>query len=388
MRRTIALVAALLASLAGLAPVGATSSHDVINFFPRTGRYVAYENAEFADLQLQRCCHGLTDASVDVTTSAADAAAGEDYTETRKTVRFVEPIQDNDTLIPVLDDSIEEPVERFDAHLENPTGGSSFGFPNEASVFIVDNDGAPRIGFILGDDHVFENRIALDVIIVRSGDPSVPVSASWTTVDGTAVAGADYEAASGTLDFAASQRRKTITVNAIDDDLSEGDEMFSLTLSSPVGATLTDPSTFTIRIADDETPGSDSEPPVTAFHQPLHDRTYKARDLTDILVFADDADSGIKDVHIALRKKLKSGDCAWYRQGSRSFKRGPCGDKTWIRLPGEQTVVYSLRDQLQPSTRGEPVSYYTAWSRGIDQLGNIETEFVHNRNFSRFEIEP
>ena len=366
----------------------AASTHDVINFVPRSGRYVAFENAQFADVQMERCCHGLTDATVDVVTSAGDAIPGDDYTETRKTARFVEPIQDNDTLIPLLNDETEEPVERFDAHLQAPTGGATVGFPKDASVFIVDDDGEPRVSFILGDDHVFENRITLDVIIVRSGDPSVPVSVSYSTVDGTAVSGADYEAASGTLEFTASQRRKTITLSAIDDDLEEGDETFSMTLSSPTGAVLTEPSSFEVRIADDETPGSDTEPPVTAFHQPLNDRTYRARDLTDILVFADDADSGIKEVHIAIRKTLRSGRCAWYRKSSREFKRGPCADKVWIRLPGEETVVYSLRDELDPSTKGASVRYYTAWSRGVDQLGNVETAFEHRRNFSRFEIKP
>ena len=40
--------------------------------------------------------------------------------------------------------------------------------------------------------------------MVRSGDPSVPATIDWTTVDGTATAaGGDYESASGTISFAA-----------------------------------------------------------------------------------------------------------------------------------------------------------------------------------------
>jgi len=388
MLRTAAFVlAALSASLLGT-PTGSAgpAAHDVINFVPRSGRYIAFENGGVVSTQLQRCCHGFTDATVQVITEGGTATPGIDYTETQRSVRFVAASQDNDASIPLLDDSDEEPVESFDAHLGSPTGGATLGFPKDATIFVVDDDGQPRISFILAADRVFENRISLDVTIVRSGDPSVPTTVQWSTVDGTAVGGEDYETASGMLSFAATERRKTIEVRAIDDEASEGDETFSIELADPSGATLADPSTLEVRIADDETPSSDTEPPITAFHQPLHDRTYRARALTDILVFADDAGSGVKQVHIALRKKMRSGACKWYVKKTRSFERGGCKNKTWIRLPGAETVIYTLKDRLAPSTRGKRVRFYKAWSRGVDELGNVETVFRKTRNLSRFDI--
>jgi hypothetical protein len=387
MRRVLLATTVLLGVALTPSPgVVAAPLHDVINFVPRSGRYIAFENGGVVSTQLQRCCHGLSEATVEVVTQAGAATPGVDYSETQKTVRFVSGNQDNDASIPVLNDITEEPVETFDAHLQSPTGGATLGFPNDASVFIVDDDGAPRISFILGADSVFENRITLDVTAVRSGDPSVPVSVQWSTVDGTAIAGQDYEAAGGSIEFAATERRKTFRVSTINDSAAEGNETFSLALTDPSGATLVDPASLEVTIADDETPSSDTEPPVTAFHQPLHDRTYRARDLTDILVFADDADSGVKQVHIALRKKMRSGACKWYVKKTRSFQRGPCTDKTWIRLPGAETVIYPLRDRLAPSTRGARVRFYKAWSRGVDELGNVETAFRRSRNVSRFDI--
>jgi hypothetical protein len=260
------------------------------------------------------------------------------------------------------------------------------GFPKDATVFLVDEDGAPRFSFVLSVDRVFENRVVLDVTVVRSGDPSVPVTVQWTTVPGTALEGEDYVANGGSLSFAATERRKTFQVRAIDDEEAEGSETFSIALSDPVGATLTEPTALEVEIADDETPTSDTEPPVTAFHQPLHDRTYRSRDLRDILVFADDADSGIAQVHIALRKKMRSGACKWFVHRTRSFERGPCSDKRWIRRPGDETVIYGLGRRLAPSTRGKRVRFYKAWSRGVDVLGNVETAFRKTRNVSRFDI--
>ena len=53
-----------------------------------------------------------------------------------------------------------------------------------------------------------------------------------------AAAGTDYTATSGTLVFAAGQRRKTVNVAVLDDSINEGAEYFLLALSNPQGAHL------------------------------------------------------------------------------------------------------------------------------------------------------
>ena len=59
------------------------------------------------------------------------------------------------------------------------------------------------------------------------------VSVHYRTSDGTAVAGADYEAASGTLIFEPGQTSKTVSVAVLDDALDEGSETFTLAFSNP-----------------------------------------------------------------------------------------------------------------------------------------------------------
>ena len=76
---------------------------------------------------------------------------------------------------------------------------------------------------------------------------------SWATSDGTAVAGEDYRADSGTLVFAAGESTKTIKVAVLDDAHDEGEETMTLTLSnpSPSWVTLADATaTGTIMNAD------------------------------------------------------------------------------------------------------------------------------------------
>ena len=65
-----------------------------------------------------------------------------------------------------------------------------------------------------------------------------PVTVRYATADGTATAGADYEAASGTLTFAAGETEKTVSVAALADGTAESAETLTLTLTDPSGATL------------------------------------------------------------------------------------------------------------------------------------------------------
>ena len=64
------------------------------------------------------------------------------------------------------------------------------------------------------------------------------VSVDYATADGSAKAGADYTAASGTLVFAPGETAKTVTVAILDDAIDEGKETFLLKLSNPQGAFL------------------------------------------------------------------------------------------------------------------------------------------------------
>ena len=61
------------------------------------------------------------------------------------------------------------------------------------------------------------------------------MTVAYATADGTAQAGADYTAASGTLTFQAGETSKTVSVPVLDDIHDEGEETFTLTLSHPTG---------------------------------------------------------------------------------------------------------------------------------------------------------
>ena len=99
----------------------------------------------------------------------------------------------------------------------------------------------PAKGIEVADAEATEGLDAQILFRVTLGRaPSEPVTVSYATADGTAVAGEDYEATSGTLTFAAGETEQTVAVTIIDDAVEDSGETFRLVLSGPAGAELAD----------------------------------------------------------------------------------------------------------------------------------------------------
>jgi predicted outer membrane repeat protein len=77
-------------------------------------------------------------------------------------------------------------------------------------------------------------------VVSLSAASDQPVTVSYATANGTATAGSDYVAASGTLTIPAGQMTGTITVLVNGDRLAEPNETFVVNLSSPTSATVAD----------------------------------------------------------------------------------------------------------------------------------------------------
>jgi hypothetical protein len=102
--------------------------------------------------------------------------------------------------------------------------------------------------------NVDETGGSVTITVTRTGGITGAVGISYATSNGTALAGSDYSAASGTLSWADSEgASKTFNITITDDPDTEGTEDFNVTLSSPTGgATLGSPSSASVTINDDE----------------------------------------------------------------------------------------------------------------------------------------
>ena len=92
---------------------------------------------------------------------------------------------------------------------------------------------------------------AVEFTVSLSPASSQQVTVQYATSGGTATSGTDFTADSGTLTFAANETSQTVSVATTDDSADESDETFTLTLSSPTGATL-GTATATGTIVDDD----------------------------------------------------------------------------------------------------------------------------------------
>ena len=93
-----------------------------------------------------------------------------------------------------------------------------------------------------------EEDSTMAFVVTLDPAASDTVTVDYATSDGSAAAGNDYTATSGTLSFSAGETRKTISVAISDDTDNEGDETFTVTLSNAAGADLgTQAATGTIR---------------------------------------------------------------------------------------------------------------------------------------------
>ena len=100
---------------------------------------------------------------------------------------------------------------------------------------------AGPVGIAVADARVEEAVgavLAFAVTLSRAASGTLTVD--YATSDGTATAGSDYTAASGTLSFTAGESLKTIEVTVLDDSHDEGEETLTLRLSNASGGRLTD----------------------------------------------------------------------------------------------------------------------------------------------------
>ena len=135
----------------------------------------------------------------------------------------------------------------------------------------------PPSGLSVADAEATEEEdAALDFVVTLDPAATAAVTVDYATADGTATAGSDYTATSGTLTFQPGETSKTVSVPITDDAVEDGGEILTLTLSGASGADLDD-AEATGTIQNTETPLTASFEDVPSEHDGSTVFTFRLR---------------------------------------------------------------------------------------------------------------
>lgn len=176
--------------------------------------------------------------SVNYATSAGSATAGSDFQSASGTLNFNGETTRTITVL-VNGDTVDEPDETFFVTLSNPTNATIA--DGQGVGTILDDDGPPTVA--IDDVFVTEGNsgaVNASFTVSLSWTSTQPVTVQYTTANGTAIAGTDYQSASGTLMFDPGEMSKPISVLVTGDALDEPNETFFVNLSAATSATIAD----------------------------------------------------------------------------------------------------------------------------------------------------
>lgn len=165
------------------------------------------------------------------------------------TLEFPAGTQTRNLSISVLGDADDETDETVNVTLLNPVNAVLV--DGDAVATIRDDDGPNvTINDVTRNEGWTPNNPFSFNVSLSSASPQ-PVTVNYATANGSAAAGSDYTATSGTLTFAPGQVSRTVTAFGQGDLNIEGHETFAVNLSAPVNGRITDPVGVATLINDD-----------------------------------------------------------------------------------------------------------------------------------------
>lgn len=224
---------------------------------------------------------------------------------------------------------------------------NDYGYPDGTGTkdvrfarFVPDLLNTPGQARLAGSSFEGLEGSVIRVTVDRTGGRLGNLTAGYATVDGSAVAGRDYQAASGDVTWAKlgpgneDMRAKVIEIPTIDNKVDGPDKTFSIVVTDASGAK----STATVTIVDDD----DTTPPTSRASGP----SLTNRVLIPVSYTARDKDSSVSKVTLYVKTP-----------GSSTF-----------RAAGTETTVDGRIGYRSDGTNG----VYRFYTRAVDSRGNTE----------------
>ena len=190
-------------------------------------------------------------------TADGTATADSDYVAKSGTLTFAAGVSTRPISVTVNGDTTVESDETFSVTLSSPTN-AVLGTATGAGTILTDDTAPSLPSLAIGSLSLTEGQSgtsAATFTVTLSPTSTQTVTVAYATADGTAAAGSDYVAKSGTLFFPAGVSTRPISVTVNGDTAVEPNETFSVRLSSPTNAVLGTASGTGTILTDDTSPG-------------------------------------------------------------------------------------------------------------------------------------
>jgi chitinase len=184
-----------------------------------------------------------SDVTVVIATSDGTATvADNDYQPLTQTLTFSPggALTQNVTVL-VNGDTTVESDETFNVTLSNATGGATITTANSTGTILNDDSAVGVPVLSIGNVTLQEGNDGVGTfsfLITLSQASTEQITVAYATANGSASAGEDYTATSGTLTIAPGSTDSTVNVSVSGDLDFEADETFFVNLSSPVNVTF------------------------------------------------------------------------------------------------------------------------------------------------------
>ena len=187
-----------------------------------------------------------TPIAVDFATANGSASSASDYDPVAGTLVFAPGETAKQIVVHVIGETTVETNEKFFVNLSNASGAT---VPDAIGLGIItdDDSGGPPANpsIVIANATVTEgNAGTVNAVftVTLSGPSTDPVTVSYATAPGSAVAPADYASTSGVLTFNPGESSQQIVVLVQGDTVNEANETFSVNLSGATNATISDSS--------------------------------------------------------------------------------------------------------------------------------------------------
>lgn len=219
----------------------------------------------------------LGEISVPFAVADGTAVAPDDYVATNGVLTFADGVVSASFDVVLVDDADDEQAETLLLTLGEPTGGAILAAPSQAVLTVHDDDGSGTFAFEADQTAVSESNDTAWIYVWRLEGAEGEASVDYVVSGGTATAGADYMAATGTVEFAAGMTSRYFTVALLDDvELEDTESIFMRLTNASPGAAIGSPDSSVLNVLDDEDPNYRYYLPTyglegAAFRQALHD---------------------------------------------------------------------------------------------------------------------